>query len=165
MSGTATGGTAYQLLSGYVTIPAGSATAAITVYPFENSGLTTAETVVATLDTPSDGGYLLGTQTSDTVTIEGPPTATIGATQSYANEQTGDAATFTISLDQAAVVPVTIAISLGGTAVHGTDFQLTGGAGFQPVYGSITIPAGQTTAIISVNPLNAHRAPRSPSRP
>jgi hypothetical protein len=156
ISGTAAGGTAYQSLSGYVTIPAGSTTAAITIYPFENSGLTAAQTVVATLDEPSDSGYLLGTQTSDTVTIEGPPTATIEATQPYANEQTGDAATFTVSLDQAAVVPVTIAISLGGTAVVGTDFQLACGAGVSAASGSITIPAGQTSAVLSVNPLNAH---------
>jgi hypothetical protein len=150
VSGTAVSGTQYESLSGYVTIPAGSATATVTVYPITVSGLVGPETVVVTLVAPGDSSYLVGSLASDTVALEGPPTASIQATQSYANEQTGTVGIFTVSLNEVVPVAAVLGYSVAGSAVSGTDFQ--------PLSGTIVVSAGSSSVTIPIKPLNAHHA-------
>jgi len=72
-SGTATNGTDYTALASGVTIPAGSASATVTVTPIDDPTAEGAETVVATVQAAS--GYVVGDPSSATVTIADNDTA------------------------------------------------------------------------------------------
>jgi len=65
--GTAVSGSDFTALSGTVTIPAGQATASVTVTPVDDSAVEGSETVVVTLT--AGGGYQVGSPSSATVTI------------------------------------------------------------------------------------------------
>jgi hypothetical protein len=79
-----------------------------------------------------------------------PQTVSIAATSPQAQEETqsvlGQPGQFTISLSQAPASDLTVFYTIGGTAVNGTDY-LT-------LSGSVLIPAGQTTATITVMALD-----------
>jgi hypothetical protein len=66
-AGTATPGSDYGALSGTVTIPAGSASATVTVTPLDDPAVESAETVILTLS--SGAGYTVGAPSAATVTI------------------------------------------------------------------------------------------------
>ena len=66
IGGTATNGTDYQTIASSVTIPAGSASATVTVTPIDDTVVDAAETVIATIQ---PGAYAVGTASSATVTI------------------------------------------------------------------------------------------------
>jgi len=74
------------------------------------------------------------------------PTATIVATMPSASEAGPVAGAFTVSLSYYGSDPVTVHYSVGGTATPGADYA--------SLSGSVTIPAGQTTAVIPVNPID-----------
>ena len=78
VGGAATNGADYTALSGTVTIPAGSSSAAITVAPIDDSLVEGNETVVITLS--SGSGYTVGTPTNATVTIADNDVTTGGRT-------------------------------------------------------------------------------------
>jgi hypothetical protein len=65
--GTATSGSDYSPLPGLVTIPAGQASAAISLVPIDDTAVEGSETVIVTLST--DPAYTLGATTSAVVTI------------------------------------------------------------------------------------------------
>ncbi|MDQ3439017.1 MAG: fibronectin type III domain-containing protein, partial [Planctomycetota bacterium] len=67
LGGMATNGIDYQTLSESVTIPAGTASAPISVTPIQDTANEGNETVIATLTAPS--GYALGTPSEATATI------------------------------------------------------------------------------------------------
>ena len=67
ISGTATNGTDYQTIPNTVMIPAGSASANVTVTPIDDSVVDAAETVIATVQAGT--GYSVGSPSSATVTI------------------------------------------------------------------------------------------------
>lgn len=82
MSGTATSGTDYQAIPSSVIIPAGAATATVTVTPIDDSIVDASETVIATIQ--SSRGYDIGSSDNATVTITDndaaapPPTGNTG---------------------------------------------------------------------------------------
>jgi hypothetical protein len=92
----------------------------------------------ASLRALCDGGYLLtGVKALS-------PSVTITATQPAASENGPPAGQFTVtrSGSLAAALPVNLTIS--GSAINGTSYQL--------IVNTVTIPAGQRTATIAVNP-------------
>ena len=84
VGGTATAGSDYAALTGSVQIPAGAATATVTVTPINDTAVEPDETVVVTLS--ASAAYTVGAAASATVTIQSddvvvvPPTVTIAAT-------------------------------------------------------------------------------------
>ena len=67
ISGSATSGSDYQALAGSVTIPAGSATANVTLVPIDDKNVDSSKTVVVTLQAGS--GYSVGSPASATISI------------------------------------------------------------------------------------------------
>ena len=60
----------------------------------------------------------------------------------------GSSATYTISASKVnALQPVTVTYKMGGTAIRGIDYTLSG------TVGQITIPAGASTATVTLNAL------------
>lgn len=67
IGGTAKNGTDYEMISGFVTIPAGAPSAVVTITPIDDTLLESNETVTLTLR--SSSGYIVGSPSSGTVTI------------------------------------------------------------------------------------------------
>jgi hypothetical protein len=95
--------------------------------------------------TVSDGRG--GTDTATvTVTVTALPVVTIVATDSSAAEEGLDAGTFTVSRTGATTSALTVSYTIGGTATNGTDYQT--------LTTSVVIPGGQSSATITVTPIN-----------
>jgi hypothetical protein len=147
VGGSATPGSDYVALSGSVVIPAGATTAVITVTPVDNALIEAAETVAVTLS-PS-AAYVVGSAKTATVTIadNDRPTVKITASDSSATEAGPTTGAFTVT--RTAVSPpaaLTVNYTVGGTATAGSDYVT--------LSGSVVIPAGATTAVITVTPIN-----------
>src|SRR5262249_40689611 len=96
VSGTAAAGTDYQSLPGTVTIPAGSASATITVNPIDDAAPEPTESVVVTL--AAGASYTVGSPSSATVSIaDDEPVVSIEATDPSASEAGPDGGTFTVT--------------------------------------------------------------------
>lgn len=136
-SGSAVAGTDYTGLSGTVTIPAGSRTATVYVYPQDDGDSDdnqTSETLTVKLKHQLSL-YALGTPQSADMTIkeETTPTVTIAATAPNAVEY-GSPGQFTVSRTGPTDSSLTVNLSASGTAVAGTNYQ--------GLPSSVTIPAG-----------------------
>nr|WP_311549696.1 putative Ig domain-containing protein [Xanthomonas arboricola] len=102
------------------------------------------ETVV--ISVASGSGYAIGSPSSATATIVNDdfPTASITVSPSSVPEDGAANLIYTVSLDQAAQSAVSVAFSVGGSATSGTDYAA--------VSSPLTIPAGQTSGTIIINP-------------
>ncbi len=83
---------------------------------------------------------------------------TAQATDDSCGTNAGDTATFTITRPAACTGgPLTVNYTLGGTAVNGVDYTAA------PASGALTIPAGETTATVTITPVppGNYREPKS----
>jgi Calx-beta domain len=150
VAGTATAGTDYTTLSGSVTFAAMSTTATITVTPIDDMTAEGDETVVVTLSAAS--GYTVGSPGSASLTIADNdggggtvPTVTITATDPNAAEPS-DSGTFTVARTGSTTAALTVFYTPSGTATNGTDYAA--------LSGSMTIPAGAASAVLTVAPID-----------
>jgi hypothetical protein len=148
VGGTAVAGTQYQTLSGSVTIPAGQGYATVDITPIDDGGEGTDTSSTVVLSLASSSSYQIGSANTDTVTIDDDdlPQVSIAASTPLAVESTAAPGAFTISLASPLASNLTVPYTVSGTAASGTDFQ--------PLSGSATIPAGQTSVVVQVVPLN-----------
>lgn len=140
-SGTATIGTDTGVLPTTVTVPAGATTAALVVPVTDDVLDEVDETVQFVMSAPSNA--VLGATVAHTLTIvddDAPPTVSwSAATASIA--EAGGTATLTIRLSSASSLPVSVALTVGGTA---------GPSDATPPTGLVHIPAGTVTAAVAV---------------
>ena len=145
ISGTATAANDYTTLTGTVTIPAGSTSATIDVLVINDNILEASETVTITLDAIDSGdvNISIGTPVDATVTIADEDTAlvSISANDAVASEPSNDGQ-FTVSISNASDVDTDISYLITGTATATSDYTT--------LTGTVTIPAGSTSAIIDV---------------
>jgi len=147
IGGTATNGTDYNSVATSVTIPAGAASAAVTVTPRDDTAQESNETVILTLS--SNASYTVGSPSSATVTIadnDAPatlPVVTVTASDPSAGEPS-NAGAFTVSRMGATTASLAVSYTVGGTATPGTDYTA--------LSGSVTIPAGAASAAVTVIP-------------
>jgi hypothetical protein len=147
VAGTSTPGGDYVALPGSVTIRAGQSSATVTVTPRDDTTVEPSETVILTL--AAKPTYTLGSARTATVTIADndtptPPTVTIVASAPAAAEPSTPGA-FTVTRTGSTTAPLTVSYTVSGTATAGSDYA--------SLSGSVTIPAGSTSATISVTPL------------
>ena len=109
------------------------------------------ETVVLSLS--ADPAYDVGSPGSATVTIHDndqpppqKPTVTVVATDPLASEPGTDTGTFTLYRTGSTDAPLTVYYAVGGTAQNGVDYQA--------LPGSVTIPAGASSAGVEVRPID-----------
>jgi YD repeat-containing protein len=74
------------------------------------------------------------------------PTVTVSATDAAASEQGPDAGAFTVSRTGGTVTALTVNYTVGGTA--------TGGSDYAALSGSVTIPAGAASQVVTVTPVD-----------
>jgi Calx-beta domain len=145
VTGTATAGADYAALSGIVTIPAAQASATITVAPIDNPSFEPSETVIVTLST--DPGYTVGSPDSATVVIADNDTATVTIVATTPNAaEPSTPGTFTVTRTGDTSTDLVVTYLPSGTAVNGADYTA--------LPGSVTIPAGASSATITVTPVN-----------
>jgi hypothetical protein len=148
LGGTATNGSDYAAApASPLTIPAGATSAAITVTPTDDSLVEDDETVVITL---SDGtNYDIGSPSTATVNIADDepdePVVTIEATDAVAAEP-ANTGTFTVTRTGSTTASLDVFYTVTGTATNGNDYTA--------LAGSVTIPAGQSSATITVGPID-----------
>src|SRR5207247_1177398 len=120
-------GADYASLSGSVTIPIGSASAAITIDQIDDTIVEGDET--ASLALLADSAYTIGSPSSGVVTIVDddlppppPPTVTMQATDATATEAGSTNGTITVTRTGATGSPLTVLYSVGGSATNGSDY-------------------------------------------
>jgi sugar lactone lactonase YvrE len=101
--------------------------------------------------------YLADTynQTIRMGTPQAPPTISVAATQAQAMVFGPTPGQFTVTRTGGTSGTLTVSYSLAGTAVSGTDYT--------PLPGTVTIPSGSISAVISVNPIADSGAASSPT--
>lgn len=145
VSGTATPGADYAALAGSVTIPAGATFAYVTVTPLNDAIVEPSETVIMTLS--PNAAYVVGTGTSPKVTIQDNDTiVTIAASDGTATEVGPTTGAFTVTRAGYTGAALTVRYTLAGTATKAVDYA--------SLSGILTVPAGATSATITVTPID-----------
>lgn len=146
MSGTAVKGVDYVAPSGTVTFLAGETVKTVELRPIDDTLLESKES--AYLKLTVNGTYQVGVSSSVCVYIydDDRPELRLTATTVAASEAGPIAGVFTVTATPAPRANLVFNYTLGGTAMNGTDYQALPSA--------VTIPAGQTTATIIVNPVD-----------
>ena len=143
VGGTATAGSDFTALSGTVTVPKGATTATIPVTVIDDTEGELDETIVLTL--AASGGYKVVSPGTHTLLIadndELPKVHFVSAGRN-AGEGSGTH-NVEVRLSPAPATEVTFAYKVGGTARAGSDFTIANS-------GTVTVPAGATTAAIPV---------------
>jgi hypothetical protein len=143
VAGTATSGLDYTALSGTVTIPAGSTTATITIPVTNDAIVENSETVIITLTSVSSGLATLGATLTATNTIADNDSATVTIANTTNGAETGPVnGVMTVTQTAVSSVNTVIAYTVSGTATSGTDYTA--------LSGTVTVPAGATTATITI---------------
>jgi hypothetical protein len=145
ITGTATNGSDYATIGDSVTLAAGENSAFVTVTPLPDELLEGSETVVLTLT--GNSNYAIGVFNAATITItdSAQPVVTIMASDAVAAETGNDSGTFTITRTGATTAPLTVALTVGGTASNGSDYTT--------ISTSATILAGASSVTVTVNPI------------
>ena len=149
VSGTATPGADYATLTGTALIPAGQSSVTIPVSVLDDNVVENAETVVVTLSTVNQVGVTIDpTKTSATVTLndDDATTVSVSAPDPTGSESGSDDGQFLVSLDNGKTAPaegIQVTYTVNGTATSGADYAT--------LAGTVTIPAGQSSATIAVD--------------
>lgn len=155
LAGTATKWDDYRRLEGdipvSVVIPAGSASATLTVSPVDDSVIEGTETIVLTV--AADAAYNVGTPSSATAyiadndsTTSTLPTISVTAADPNAAEAGLDPGVFTITRTGSTTNSLTVNFSLSGTANNGTDYNT--------LATSVTMAAGSASTTVVVTPVD-----------
>ncbi len=142
VAGTATSGTDYTALSGTVTVLAGATTATITIPVTNDAIVENPETVIVTLTSVTSGLATLGGTLAATNTIADNDSATVSIANTTEGEETPVNGVMTLTQTAVSATDTVITYSVAGTATPGTDYTA--------LSGTVTIPAGATTATITI---------------
>ena len=152
VGGTATAGADYVSLGGSVLIPAGASSASIPVDVLNDQVIELAESVVMTLTgTNNASATIHPSQNVATVTVNDDDATTVSVTASddLGSEPGTNDGQFTVSLDGGRIAPpggILVSYSINGSATASADYTT--------LPGSVTIPAGASSATITVDVLN-----------
>lgn len=151
IGGTATLGVDFHALAGFAIIPAGQESVTVPVQPMDDTLGESAQTVILYLR--SDTLYTTVTPFSATVTINDNDGsyASVVATDGVASEPTSDTGVYKFTVRGGSGTKA-VKFSLGGTAVLGTDYTVSG-ATMTGTNGSINVTANNT-ANLTVTPVN-----------
>ncbi len=152
LGGSAVDGNDYRAIGGVVpvsvTFAAGSSLTNLTIIGLGNSTDANPETAIFTLDANVD--YTVGAPSIAIITIVTNslatlPTVTVTATTPNASRVGLTGGIFTLTRNGSTASPLTVAYSLGGTAVNGVAYS--------KLATSATIPAGASSTTLSIAPL------------
>lgn len=144
VAGTATSGSDYSGALSSVLIPMGDSSATVTIDPIADSAIESDETVI--ISVLAGSGYSVGAASvaAGTISNDDFPTATIAVSPGSVTEDGASNLVYSVSLDQPAPFAVVLNLSTSGTATSGSDYS---GA-----VSTVTLPAFDTTATITIDP-------------
>lgn len=155
ITGTATAVTDYAQINSPITIPANDPFIDITVTPADDADDEPAETVIATIAAPNDiptppsTPYTIGAANNATVNIAASDNVVVPVLPTVTLTTTNPTATtpgsFTITRTGSTATALMINVTVGGSAIPGTDYTA--------ITSPITIPAGQSSINIPVTPI------------
>ncbi|MCE2516703.1 MAG: hypothetical protein J4F41_02470 [Alphaproteobacteria bacterium] len=146
ISGTATSSDYTDSGSGSITILDGDDNATINLPINDDAVIEDNETLTITLTAVTSGDATIGSNDNASITITSDDVATATIVHDNASEESGLVdGTLVVSLDNAAVVPITFGYTVTGTATSGSDYTA--------LPGSVTFPAGSTEQVITVDVL------------
>jgi Autotransporter beta-domain/Calx-beta domain len=140
VSGSATSGTDYTALSGTVIVPANTLTATITIPVLQDSIVEGPETVIVSL-TAATSNVAITASGSTTNTIADDDVAVVTIVNAVNGAEPATNGTLTVTQSAVSASDTIVVLSYGGTATNATDYT-------RPT--SVTIPAGATTAIVTL---------------
>jgi T1SS-143 domain-containing protein len=149
LTGSATEGTDYATAATRtVTILAGQTSATFTVDPTSDTVFESNESVIATVTTATGGATVSATNNvaTGTITDNDQPTVAVSVSPASVAEDGATNLVYTFTLSNPSAFATTVNYTLSGSATNGTDY--TGSA----LTGTVTIPAGSTTATITIDP-------------
>lgn len=156
VAGTATRNTDYTFSPDYVTegayrtftIPAGSASLAVTVAATNDNSQEGPETIA--LQLASNGSYLSNSANSMLMTLgdndTSLPQVSVLPGDPYAFESPADNGTFTFKRTGSTAASLNLAVAWSGTATSGSDYTA--------LPATVNIPAGQSSVAVNVTPIN-----------
>ena len=146
VTGTATAGLDYVLLSPTITIPAGDVSATVTLQALDDTTAESDETVILSLQ--NGVGYKLASSWNGTVTIQDdePVLINIIASDALAGEGGSDTGTMQITRLGRRDTALTIPLTRSGSATSGSDFTA--------LPASVTLAANSLTASVIITPIN-----------
>lgn len=149
LGGNASSGTDYTAsFSGSVTINAGSSYADIPVTAVANTNIIGTKQLTLTLTSDANGSYQISTNNSVTVSImQDVPVVSVTAPGQYASQNNYYLGQFTLTRTGGSSNSCNVGLSVGGTAVAGTDYI--------PLPSSVTFFTGQTSTNLYVWATNA----------
>jgi Ca2+-binding RTX toxin-like protein len=140
------------------TLPAGKTTTIVFNVTVNNPYLG-ATNQVSNQGTVSGTGFSQQTDDPDvagaanpTVTTIDQPDVTVTVSPSAVDEDGATNLVYTFSREGLTTSPLTVNFSVGGTATFNTDYTQTGAATFNATSGTVTIPAGSSTATVTLDP-------------
>lgn len=146
-AGDAQSGADFAALPGSVTIPAGALHADIAVDPVAGDATEPLEPLQITL--AANASYQLG-QSSATVQIDDEagslPSVAVAASRPAVGEGSGSSGQWTFTRTGAALGALTVNFTVAGTATATQDYVL--------LPGSVTFPAGESSAVLDVTPVD-----------
>jgi hypothetical protein len=143
--GTVTNGTDYTFTAGTLVFAPGETRKTIPVTIINDSIAEGDETLQLSLSNPV--GAVLGTNTTHTYTIlDDDPNLSITASDSSAAESGPNTGQFTLTRTGITTGAITVNLSIGGTAVNGTDYTM--------IPSTVAFAAGQTSQTITVTPID-----------
>jgi hypothetical protein len=146
VAGSATSGSDFNPLPGFVTIPSGEADVTLSVTAINDTAVEGAETIVIQLS--SRPTYNVGNPGSAQAMLldDETPTVTLAVADSTATEPGTDTGAFRFTRTGETSGPLTVFYGVAGTALPGVDYAAFGGG--------IVIPAGSSNVILTVTPLD-----------
>ncbi len=149
---TQSGALTFGAKSGTITIPAGSATATVTLNPIADTQPDPDETAILTVSyatgyDPVSPRAATGTFTDNHVFVE------MACYPSWVAKDGPNQLVYTFNRAGSTAGPLTVAFTVGGTAVLGTDYTESGADTFGATSGTVTIPDGSASASVSLSPI------------
>jgi regulation of enolase protein 1 (concanavalin A-like superfamily) len=155
-TGNATDAADHAAISTTQTIPAGQASLVINVTPTQDTINEGNETIIFTVAAGS--GYVIGTPSTAAVNLadDDRSTVTLVANDANASETAGNPGQFTLTRTAPTTASLSVSFTLAGTAstTAGTDYASIGQNTANPPVASVSIPAGASSAVINITPIN-----------
>ena len=151
VAGTAVSGDDYTASGDTLTIPAGDDTGAITIRVLEDSTLDPGETVEVTLTSGASGGRDASIP-DPTATVTIIETGTLTVSVAPAEGEEGGTLSFAVTLSLASQDDVTVDWRTADDP--GAESAATAGVDYTAASGTLTVPAGLTSAVITVETLD-----------
>lgn len=147
-----TGADTFTATSGTVTFTAGSPTTAVTVDPTADSIIEADETVVLTVTAGT--GYNVGSPSSAIGTITNDDAdVSVAVSPASVAEDGATNLVYTFTRTGFTSGALTVNFSVGGTAVFSQpDYSQTGATTFTDTSGTVTFSAGNSTALVTIDP-------------